>query len=78
LSEDRIAPSTNPIARWWRVGLGAVLVLVFVVFVAVNSQEVSVDLVIDEYEMRLAFALLIAGGLGFLTGLFVGWRWLRR
>ncbi len=49
------------------VGITAVLVLL-VVFVARNFSTVEVQLFVSRVETRLAWALLLAGALGFVGG----------
>ena len=41
---------------------------ILVAFIALNGDTVTVDLIVATAELRLAWALLIAGGLGFLVG----------
>jgi uncharacterized integral membrane protein len=53
-------------ARFWLI---VALIAVAIVFVAVNFQEVEVDFIVGEANTPLVFALLIAGGLGFVIGL---------
>jgi uncharacterized integral membrane protein len=48
--------------------LVAVLVVVFAVWSFANSQEVTVDLLVQEAEMRLFVALLLAGAVGVAVG----------
>lgn len=74
MSEQKSGRSLVQTARLgYRVVVIALLVAVFVVFVLVNSQKVTVDFVLDDVRMQLAFALLIAGGLGFGAGLLFSW-----
>jgi len=53
-------------ARFWVL---VIAVLVGLVFIAVNSQKVTVDFIIAEGEAPLVVALLISGLLGFVIGL---------
>jgi uncharacterized integral membrane protein len=53
-------------ARFWLI---VVLVALAILFAAVNFQEVEVDFIVGEANTPLVFALLIAGGLGFVIGL---------
>jgi uncharacterized integral membrane protein len=53
---------------WRRYGLIAVAV-VLLLFMALNSQTVKVNLIVGSAEMPLIFALLIAA----LLGAIVGW-----
>jgi uncharacterized integral membrane protein len=53
-------------ARFW---VTLALIVVAIVFVAVNSQKVKVDFIVAEGQAPLVVALLIAGGLGFVIGL---------
>lgn len=46
--------------------LGAILLVAFVVFLAENTQRVTVRLIVPEVRTSLALALLIAGLLGAL------------
>ncbi len=48
-------------------GAGAVAGIL-IAFIALNGDTVEVDLVVATAELRLAWALLIAAGLGFLVG----------
>ncbi len=49
------------------VGL-AVVLLLLVVFIAQNFSTVEVQLFVSQVEIRLAWALLLAGALGFAGG----------
>jgi uncharacterized integral membrane protein len=51
--------------RWGLIAVGVVLLL----FMALNSQKVEVNLIVGSAEMPLIFALLIAA----LLGAIVGW-----
>jgi uncharacterized integral membrane protein len=53
-------------ARFW---LMVVLIVLGVVFVAVNFQKVKIDFVVGDTEAPLVIALLISGVIGFLIGL---------
>lgn len=57
--------------RTWRGRLigAAIVVGVLLLFVALNSGEVEIDIIVASPDMRLGWALLLAGGLGFLGGL---------
>jgi uncharacterized integral membrane protein len=53
----------------WRFWGAAAAIILTVVFIAVNSQEVTVDFIVGDAELPLIFALLLATGLGFVIGL---------
>jgi uncharacterized integral membrane protein len=53
--------------RWKRWGL-AVAVALLLLFMALNSQQVNVNLIVGSAQMPLIFALLIAAVLGALVG----------
>ena len=53
-------------ARFW---LLVVLIVVGLVFIAVNFQKVTIDFIFAEANAPLVVALLISGGIGFLIGL---------
>ena len=50
------------------LGGAASIAAILVAFIALNGDTVEVDLVVATAELRLAWALLIAAGLGFLVG----------
>jgi uncharacterized integral membrane protein len=55
----------------WRgrlIGAG-VVIGVILLFVALNSEEVNVDLLVVDADIRLGWALLLVGALGFVAGL---------
>ena len=52
-----------------RLVLFAVVLLALVVFVAQNFNVVEVRFLVWQPELRLGWALIIAGGLGFVLGL---------
>ena len=52
--------------RFW---LLLVLIVVGLVFVAVNFQKVTIDFIVADANAPLVVALLISGGIGFLIGL---------
>ena len=45
-----------------------VLIVLGLIFVAVNFQKVTIDFVVGDTEAPLVFALLISGALGFAIG----------
>lgn len=55
----------------WRTYLLGAALLVLLIFVAQNSQKVTIDFLFVETETPLIFALLVAAGLGSL----IGWAW---
>ena len=55
----------------WRTYVLGIAVLVLLIFVAQNSQKVTVDFLFTETDTPLIFALLLAGALGAL----IGWAW---
>lgn len=55
----------------WRLLTGAVLLALLVLFVAENFSTVEVRLIVAKTETRLAWALLLAGVLGFVAGVIV-------
>jgi uncharacterized integral membrane protein len=72
LSEQR------PQGEFWtspRFIIGVLLIIALIIFVLANTEEVNVDFVVFDAEMALAWALLIAAGLGFIAG--VAFAWLR-
>ena len=44
--------------------------VVLVLFIALNFDEVQIDILVATQTMRLAFALIFAAALGFLVGYF--------
>jgi uncharacterized integral membrane protein len=58
-------PSSSPVRRNWRFIIGG---LVLLLFVAINSQSVTVHFLFTTAQMPLIFALLIAALLGALIG----------
>jgi uncharacterized integral membrane protein len=71
----------RPQGEFWtspRFIIGAVVILALIVFVLANTEEVTVDFVVFDAEMALAWALLISAGLGFLAGMAVAWLRRRR
>ena len=52
--------------RFW---LLVVLIVLGVVFIAVNFQKVTIDFIVAEAQAPLVVALLITGLLGFVIGL---------
>jgi uncharacterized integral membrane protein len=57
--------------RSWtrRLIVPGIVLGVLLIFIVLNNDEVEVSLLVISPEMSLAFALLIAGGLGFVAGL---------
>lgn len=55
----------------WRLVAGAVFLALLVLFVAENFSTVEVRLLVVKTETRLAWALLLAGSLGFVAGVIV-------
>lgn len=55
----------GPSWRQWALGIAIVILLLFM---ALNSQQVEVDLIVGTAKMPLIFALLIAAALGALVG----------
>jgi uncharacterized integral membrane protein len=53
-------------ARFWLI---VVLIVLAVLFCAVNFQKVTIDFVVGETKAPLIVALLISGLIGFLIGL---------
>jgi uncharacterized integral membrane protein len=53
-------------ARFWFI---VVLIVIGVLFCAVNFQKVTIDFVVGEAKAPLIVALLISGGIGFVVGL---------
>jgi uncharacterized integral membrane protein len=49
------------------IGAGVIL-FILLLFVALNSEDVEIDMLFFDADMRLGFALLLAGALGFLVG----------
>jgi uncharacterized integral membrane protein len=54
-----------------RLIVAAVILAVLLLFVALNSEEVEIDILVASTDIRLGFALLFAGALGFLVGFLV-------
>jgi uncharacterized integral membrane protein len=52
--------------KFWLVLIAA---LVGLIFIAVNSEETTINFIIAKAEAPLVVALLITGGLGFVIGL---------
>ena len=48
-----------------------VLIVLGLVFVAVNFQKVTIDFIVGDTEAPLVFALVISGALGFAIGFVV-------
>ena len=53
------------------LGSAAGIAAILVAFIVLNGDTVRVDLIVATGELRLAWALLIAGGLGFLVGILL-------
>jgi uncharacterized integral membrane protein len=51
--------------------IGAISVVLLIVFIALNSASIEVDFLVASANLSIAWALLISGGLGFLTGFLV-------
>lgn len=49
----------------------AALAALLIVFIVLNDEVVTVDLIVATAELRLAWALLIASGTGFLIGIIL-------
>jgi uncharacterized integral membrane protein len=66
-------PSTPGFLRRHAAGLGVsgAIAIVLLLFIVLNDEKVEVDLVVAMAELRLAWALLIAAGLGFAVGYIV-------
>ena len=62
------ADSTRRQWPTWRLALAAVAAAILVLFIAENFVVVEVRLILWEQRMRLAWALLLAGGLGVVLG----------
>jgi uncharacterized integral membrane protein len=52
-----------------RLVAAACAILLLVIFVALNFEDVTVDLLIVEADMKLAFALILSALLGLVAGL---------
>lgn len=65
---NRSRPSNRTIARIAGI---VVLVLAFVFFVLQNERTVHVRFLFWQADTRLAWALILAGALGFLIGVFL-------
>jgi uncharacterized integral membrane protein len=63
---EKNAAKTGEI-RWKRWVLG-IAIVVLLLFMALNSQQVNVNLIVGSAQMPLIFALLIAAALGALVG----------
>jgi uncharacterized integral membrane protein len=48
----------------------AIALGVLILFIALNFDEVEVNLLVAQMDMRLAFALILSGLLGFIAGYF--------
>ena len=55
-------------AHPWRRWAFAVLGVILIVFILLNSQEVEIDFIVGNATAPLIFALAIAGLLGFAVG----------
>ena len=53
-----------------RLGAIVVVLVILIVFIAVNFDEVDIDLLVAQPSLPLAFALIIAAVLGFGAGYF--------
>jgi uncharacterized integral membrane protein len=53
-------------ARFWVI---VAVVVLAIIFAAVNFQKVTIDFIVGDTEAPLVFALLIAGFFGFVIGL---------
>jgi uncharacterized integral membrane protein len=62
--EGRRREGTN-----WRLWMAAAVALIAILFIAFNSQKVTVDFLVAEAEAPLVFALLIST----LLGVAIGW-----
>lgn len=68
-----MAGETRQQRRNWtfRLIVWALVVAILALFIAENFNIVEVRLIVIRVEIRLAWALLLASGLGFVAGLLV-------
>ncbi len=62
----------------WRAILGAVALVYAVIFLLLNTDQVSISFVFFTAETSLLFLILLSMGLGALIALFVPAYWRRR
>jgi uncharacterized integral membrane protein len=70
-------------ARWLRLLVGAAALVYLILFVSLNTRKVRVDFVFGSTRLRLIWAILLAGVVGFLIGMLLPHvyrlrRWRRR
>jgi uncharacterized integral membrane protein len=51
-----------------RLIAAAVVLALLLIFVLLNSEEVEIDVLVADTDIRLGWALLLSGALGFLAG----------
>ena len=75
MTVQRPQPAARPSGQsgWWHPKLlgFAVIVLLLAVFISQNFDSVGIRFLVGEFQTRLAWALLIAAGLGFAAGLLL-------
>jgi uncharacterized integral membrane protein len=54
-----------------RLIVAGIVLAILLFFVVLNSEQVEIDILIAETDMRLGWALLLAGALGFVAGFFM-------
>jgi uncharacterized integral membrane protein len=70
MSSEPGSEPTRQDATWTgRLIVAAVVLGLVLLFVALNSEEVEIDLLVADTDIRLGWALLLTGALGFLAGL---------
>jgi uncharacterized integral membrane protein len=68
VADDEFRGGGGPSAKLWGI---LVLVVLAVVFIALNSQEVKIDFLVGETTAPLVFALVISTLLGFVIGYLI-------
>ena len=51
-----------------RLVAAAIILALLLIFVLLNSEEVEIDVLVADTDIRLGWALLLSGALGFLAG----------
>ncbi len=69
MSDTDMARPRLSVRAYLRIGIAIALLLMFTLFVLENARTVRVRFILVDVDTRLAWALILAGVLGFLLGL---------
>jgi uncharacterized integral membrane protein len=69
MSERPVGGNERQGSAWTgRLIAAAIILALLLLFVLLNSEEVEIDILVADTDIRLGFALLLSGALGFLAG----------